>query len=164
MEKYSGPDRRKPIEDDGVTLKTGRRKDDEHCSQHDILWKHNADERKDYRAYICGQVTGMDKEVAELRTDIHDLAKSATPWKVFALSMGVMIASVGWLATKIDKGQDEIKSSVTSIHQRITANDREVESATRGLTEYLKEKNYSVQSIDSRLKTVEKYVEGRGGK
>ncbi len=99
-----------------------------------------------------------------MRKDVKELAKSTTPWKVFALSMVVLIALVGWLAQKIDKGQDEIKTSVVSIHQRISANDKDVDSATRSLADSLKDLNSSIRSIDSRLNTVEKYIEQRGVK
>ena len=141
MENYSGPERR-----DGAE----RRKD--RCAVCEVLWSNHDHERDAHRKDIT-------EDIQELKSGVEKIAQSMTPWKVFALSMVVLIGSIGWLATEIKSGNTEIKSMVERVHVRISTNDKDVETATAGLKESIMGIKYSVESIDGRLKQVEKALE-----
>ena len=137
MTDYSGPEQRiKP-----------RRQTDK-CANCDTLWTQSRDEQMQRRG-----------DIKELKMGVEKIAQSMTPWKVFALSMVVLIGSIGWLATEIKSGNTEIKSMVERVHIRISTNDKDVETATAGLKESIMGIKYSVESIDGRLKQVEKALE-----
>jgi len=156
--EYTGPERRQ-----SSAGRDGRRGSDQHCPQHELLWKHHDDAARTTEGHLCRKITkvttDLDSFQKETRTDLGKLSSSMTPWKVFALSMVVLIALVGWLAQKIDKGQDEIKASVGSIHQRITSNDKDVAVETGALKDALHQVNTSLQAVYSRIASVETTVE-----
>jgi hypothetical protein len=165
MKHWDGKERRKAIESDGA-IKTGRRKDDEHCGQHEILWRHHDDDTKNHRQLVCGKIKGVDEELTafqrETRTELGKISSSGTPWKVFALSMVLVIGSIGgsiaWLARYIDRGQDEIKTSVGAIHRRISENDGEISGETKLLKDAIYQVNRSILMLDNRILNIENEV------
>ena len=161
MVEWDGRERRKIHEN-----REGRREGDVHCGQHDILWRHHDDDTKNHRQLVCGKIKGVDEELTafqrETRTELGKIASSMTPWKVFALSMILVIGSIGgsiaWLARYIDRGQDEIKTSVGAIHRRISENDGEISSETKVLKDAINQVNRSILMLDNRLLNVENEV------
>lgn len=162
MTKWDGVERRK-ITDEGIE---GRRISDQHCGEHHILWKHHDEDKSDHRQAICWRIGKVEREVEKLwkqhADDIKNISSCMTPWKVFALSMGVLIVLFGWLGQEIKSGNNELKGSFTVLHRRISEKDLEMSSETNGLKEAINKVNSSIQSLENRIKDVEKAVDARG--
>jgi hypothetical protein len=62
MKEWDGIERRQYKED-----RDGRRVGDQHCGQHDILWRHHDEDTKNHRQHVCGKIKGVAIEVGELR-------------------------------------------------------------------------------------------------
>lgn len=159
MSDYSGPERRKMEMD----YEGPPKRKEEKCLLCDVLWKNHDDEKKLARDHICKAIATVAKDVKDNKEDQKEIRRSSTPRWFFALTISASflfsIFLFGWISTAVKDGQKEVKDSLASIHQRITINDREEEAANKGFSDALRDLNYSVQSIDSRLRTVEKYVE-----
>lgn len=162
MTSWDGINRRKKSEDGAE----GRRISDQHCGEHNILWKHHDEDKSDHRQAICGRIGKVEREVERLEeqhsNDIKGISSSMTPWKVFALSMAVLMVLFGWLGQEIKSGNNEIKTSFNSLHRRISEKDLEMSSETNGLKEAINKVNASIQSLEGRIKDVEKAVDARG--
>ena len=141
MTDYSGPERR-----------TEPRRQSDKCANCDVLWKYHDEDKNNHRKEING-------DIQELKTCVEKIASSMTPWKVFALSMVVLIGSIGWLAAEIKTGNTEIKSAVSRVHQRVTEQDTEKVVQVSAMKDSMHQINLSIQSIDGRLKQVEKALE-----
>jgi hypothetical protein len=161
MKEWDGIERRQYKED-----RDGRRVGDQHCGQHDILWRHHDEDTKNHREHVCGKIKSVDDELSafqkETRIELGKIAGSMTPWKVFALSMVLVIGSIGgsiaWLARYIDRGQDEIKTSVGAIHRRISENDGETSNETKMLKDAIYQVNRSILMLDNRILNIENQV------
>jgi hypothetical protein len=103
MVKRRGTERRTATEIGGV-IKKGRRKEDEHCSQHDILWKHHDDDTNNHRNNVCGKIKAVAIEVGELRNLI------VGKW-TFNLVMGFVAAAFLF----VGYGMREINKEITAI-------------------------------------------------
>lgn len=161
MARWNGIERRKKS-NDGLE---GRRLGDVHCGEHNILWKHHDDDKTDHRKVVCGKIARVEREVERLEEehakDIKAISSSATPWKVFALSMMILVALFGWIGQEIKSGNSEIKASVNTLHRRISDKDTEMSSETNGLKDAINKVNSSIQSLETRIKEVEKAVDAK---
>jgi hypothetical protein len=150
--EYSGPERRKKdTAYDGPPKRKG-----EQCDMCQFIWRKHDEEKVMARTHICKKIESCAKEIDELQG-------AYTPRWVFTLiiagTFAFSLLLFGWTATTIKDGQDSVKESLKVLHERISKNDAEVSADTKQLKGTLDSLNYFVQSIDSRLKTVEKYVE-----
>lgn len=149
MAEWDGVERR-------ASDKISRREADTFCSEHHLRWEHHEQEKNGHRAIVCGKIGHLEKGIEELeKTHIADL-KAMTPWKVFTVALLLIATCLGGVFVKIDHGQERIMQSIGTIHQRITANDKDVEIASEKLKDAIVEIKHTVESIDGRLKTVEK--------
>lgn len=139
-EEYDGPERRLYM----------RRDDDRKCARCDLLWTHHDNDKVDHRRSLHEHLEEIKNDVEAMRTD----AKSLTPWKVFSLSMMILLGAIGWLATSIKDGTSKIEASVQTIHRRITDNDREYSNLRQSMGEI----KSSLDSVANRLSEVEKKV------
>jgi len=89
MIKWDGRERRQPTQDG----REGRRPGDRHCAQHEILWEHHEEDKKQFRETSCGKIAALKLEIEKM------MPRWVVLW-VGVPSMLVMLGFVSWVSLK----------------------------------------------------------------
>ena len=111
------------------------------------------EETKAHREMVCGKI--KDKADASDVRELQDAIKGLVPRWVIGIFSIAIIASFGFISSRIEKGQDEIKSSLTTIHRRIseTANDSDV------IRDMVRDVQKQQAILDTKLHNIEQRLE-----
>jgi hypothetical protein len=88
MTKWDGHDRRLTTEQ-----REGRRKSDERCPDHHLLWKHHDEDKKEFRDLSCGKIAALKVEMGKM------MPRWVVLW-VGVPSMVAMLGFVSWVSLK----------------------------------------------------------------
>jgi hypothetical protein len=138
MTKWDGHERRMTTEQ-----REGRRKSDERCPDHFLLWKHHDEDKESFRELSCGrikevknnlsiEVDKLEKVDAAISTKIDEMNKIVVGKFWFRIVIGAMFASLIYIASQnrlsnndqtealkdIAKNQKEISFTVNSIENK----------------------------------------------
>lgn len=145
MTQWDGHERRKPSQDG----RAGRRPYDQHCGQHDILWAHHDEDRKQHREITCGKIAKLDAELAheveKLELAIESIRQTVIGKYWFRVVVGFLAASIiglgfqqNWAFREILENQREFSVAVNNIENKqieMTRQISSVEGNIKSLTE-----------------------------
>jgi hypothetical protein len=113
----------------------GRRKSDERCPDHHLLWKHHDEDKESFRELSCGkikdiktnltiEVDKLEKVDAAISTKIDDLNKIVVGKFWFRIVIGAMFASLIYIAGQnslSNRDQTEALKSISKDQKEVVA-------------------------------------------